>query len=129
METLVYLDGAKLSDVNRKFVQKPIHILDDIRTASGLLRRDFTATKYQFSFRWSDLPWNTSDVPDGGASVSGLAALDPSTTHALRIYKESGAPEYDDYTVYLGEDSPEMNLNERRSDAWWYEVNLDLVEQ
>lgn len=126
---LLYLDGVKLSDVERRFNQKPSFIVEDGRTADGTLRRDYTARKFSFSISWDMLPWQNADVPDGGASVSGLAALDPSVTHTLRVCTEDGSPAYVDYTVFIDEGSPTIRMAERDSASWWYEVDLDLTEQ
>lgn len=129
MQALLYLNSQKLSELNMEFSINTDVYADDMRCKSGKLRRDYIAEKKEFIISWKLLPWDDTDVADGGKGAAWITALSHAAAHTLRVYKESGTPAYDDYTVYLDTGSPKIRKNDRSASAWWYDVELILREQ
>jgi hypothetical protein len=123
------LDGSKLSEVERHIHPRQFRTEHSDRTGNGTLKYDLVSVKHVFKISWEMLPEDDADVPDGGLGMRSLETIsEDGTTHTLRVYKESGSPNYDDYTVIMTGFDP-SDIVERDAAAWWWKVSIVLEEQ
>jgi len=82
--------------------------------------------KHKFSITWSHLP-AADDLAVKGRDWLRAQHL-AGGEHTLRVYKESGAPDYDDYTVRFPPGDYQESIVFRTGARWVYAVAIQLEE-
>jgi len=120
-----YLDGHKLSAVERQMETSSERIARETRLASGRLVRDVIAIKRTWSIEYDWLPGDDDDVIDDGLGRDSIRGMyEDGGTYTFSVPRESDTE--DEVTVMFGEYEEERI---RTNPNYFWRVSFELVEQ
>lgn len=120
-----YLDGYKLSAVERQMDTSSERLARETRLASGRLVRDVIAIKRTWAIEFDWLPGDDDDVIDGGLGRDSIRQMyEDGGTYTFSVPRESDTE--DEVTVLFGEYEEERI---RTTPNYFWHVSFELVEQ
>jgi hypothetical protein len=123
---LIQWNNNSLSDHNRSELDiDPNRIRNDMRTATGALRRYHIADKREFNWSWEMLPEDDSDTVDGFWGADSIIGFFNSTTGTFTLSLINEDNTETDYTVLFDDFSYTVV---KRWDTYWYDIDVKLVE-